>query len=66
MILAYVDPGTGLFVLQGIISVVVGGVFLARQGIRNVIGAVFRRKREETPADADEPADEAADGSNQH
>ena len=66
MTLAYVDPGTGLFVLQGIISVVVGGVFLARQGIRNVIAAVFRRKRDETPEDADESSDETPDASSQH
>ena len=50
----YVDPGTGLFVLQGVVSVIIGGVFLARQGIRNVINTVLRRKRDEPDDAADE------------
>jgi len=58
---AYIDPGTGLFVLQGVVSVVLGGVFLARERLRSFFDVVLRRKRpKDTPeveAMTDKPDD---------
>ena len=52
----YVDPGSGLFLLQAAVSVVLGGLFMARSKIRELrtrIVRMFRRR----PDDAQEPGD---------
>jgi hypothetical protein len=49
--IAYVDPGNGLFLLQAAGSIVVSVVFMARAQIRKLIGkvgGVFRRRGSKT------------------
>lgn len=53
---AYIDPGTGSYMLQLIIAALVGAaisvkVFFHR--IRSAVGSVFRGKRKEVPAGDD-------------
>ena len=58
---AYIDPGTGLFVLQGVISVVLGGIFLAREKVKYFFDVVLRRKRPKDPVDSDAVPDKPDD-----
>ena len=48
--LAYIDPGSGSFIIQIAIATVLGGAFMVRMWFSRIVG-IFRR----TPADADEP-----------
>jgi hypothetical protein len=58
----YIDPGSGLFIIQGAISVLLGGIFLVRQRVRIWFNAVFRRHRSEEGAEP-EASDDREDGS---
>jgi len=51
--LAYIDPGSGSILIQVILASCIGGIVV----FWNRIKALFiRKKPEESPADADEPA----------
>ena len=61
---AYIDPGTGSLILQGLVAMFVGAAFTLksffRQRIKPVIDWILRRPRreaapEERPADGDKP-----------
>lgn len=48
--LAYIDPGTGSFLLQSAIAGVIGAFFYFRNAIKRLFNRLFRRK-ETPPAD---------------
>jgi hypothetical protein len=69
---AYIDPGSGLLLVQGVISAVIGAIFIARrtlaQGLARVAAALGLRsaasgvgtKSEDGAAQAGEPTDPAS------
>lgn len=50
LVLAYVDPGTGSYLLQLLIATVLGGLFVIKTYWRRIIGFLFDKfsKRKES------------------
>jgi hypothetical protein len=54
---AYVDPGTGSFVLQVLLAAFFGAAYTFRRAWRGLIERVRRAPRAAQPAEPDAPAD---------
>lgn len=54
---AYIDPGSGLLLVQGLISAVIGGIFIARRAILSLLhkASVALGMRTEPPKPAEPP-----------
>lgn len=48
----YIDPGSGLLLVQGLISAVVGGLFIGRRAIGDALSRVGRALGLRPPADS--------------
>ncbi len=51
---AYIDPGTGSFVIQGIIAAVVGAGFAAKVYWHRILSAITGKKPQEEDDDDDQ------------
>jgi hypothetical protein len=58
---AYIDPGTGSLIIQGLIAAFVGAAFALKNfyytKVKRVIDFVLGRKPAPTPGDGDAPSD---------
>lgn len=50
ILFAYVDPGTGSFVLQAVVGAVMGGAYLVRGRLRLIMAKLRGRKKDSDTA----------------
>ena len=51
---AYIDPGTGSFVLQAVIGTILGVGYTVRRQIATLVGKITGKNKVEKPAEADD------------
>ena len=49
-LLAYIDPGSGALLLQGLVAGAVGCLMVGRQLIANIASKLFGRRRPDAPS----------------
>jgi hypothetical protein len=54
ILISYVDPGTGSFVLQAVVGAVMGATYLVRGRVRLIIAKLRGRKKDAATANSEE------------